>query len=905
MPNDAPRRVFRLPASARRAAADVEREIAFHLAMREADLVAAGVPADAARDEARRQFGDPDEIGAECLAVEGERQTRLRWRDRAEGVMQDLVHAVRALRRAPGFALTVALTLGVGVGATTAVATVADAVLVRALPLREPERAVALVPRVGAETRNGSPAFYFAWRETSRTLAAVAATTTRRATLLGRGDATRLVGAAVTADFFTTVGASPALGRALGRDDDRPGAPAVVVLASRTWATAFGGDPRVLGHTVQLDGQPRTIVGVMPASFSIADGDAAFWVPLGLPASQRENYTPYLTLIGRLAPGATAAAASQELTAIVRRLGPGAADDGVVPTIAARPLGAYLVEAYRTPILLMVGAVAAVLLIGCANVSTLVLARSVTRSRELAVRASLGAGRGRLVRQLAAEHLVLAALAVVVALPVAAACLRLLTTTVPADVPRLAGVTLDARTFGVAVLFGTLASLLCGLTPALHQRRLDVGAIMQGGTRTAGDRRGERWRRLFVGLEVAVAFTLVVGAGLLLRSAASLARVRTGFDVARVLTARVALPERDYPSLPAAIRLLDAIVDEARARPGVAGAALVSRVPLGGSATGVDVALDGQPLSGASRVGVAFRIASGGYFRTMGIPLVAGRDLAATDGANTPGVVVVNAAFARRLGLTATSIVGRRIRSDNGAFTDAAGAPRPLEVVGVVGDVREDGPRADAEPAFYAPMAQVSEEPWNDWIGREMLLVARADVANGDAGERRALAALATQLRAAVASVDPRLPLYDVRSTGERLRQSLAIERFETALLTLLGALGLALAALGIHGVVAYSAQRRAREVGVRLALGATASEAVALVVRQSMRPVVVGLVLGAVGAVVAGRAARGLLFGVAPYDPVTLIGAAIVLGGAGLIAAVGPARRVARVDPVMALRNE
>jgi hypothetical protein len=332
----------------------------------------------------------------------------------------------------------------------------------------------------------------------------------------------------------------------------------------------------------------------------------------------------------------------------------------------------------------------------------------------------------------------------------------------------------------------------------------------------------------------------------------------------------------------------------------VAAAALASRVPLAGSTAGVDVAPAGAPFTPATKTGAALRIASPGYFRAMGVPLLAGRDLAATDDARSAPVAVVNAALARRLagGRAPAAAVGLRFRSDNGAFADAAGRPREIEVVGVAGDVLDGGPRGAPAPEFYAPMGQVSEEPWNYWIGRELVLVARAA---GDAPP----AALAPALRRAVAEVDPRVPLFDVRSTGERLGGALALERFGTRLLVAAGAAALLLAALGIHGVVAYAAGRRAREVGVRLALGATPAHAVRLVVRQGMRPVALGLAVGAAAAAVAWQAAAGLLFGVSPLDPVSLAGAAALLAGVGALACYAPARRVARVDPALTLRGE
>ena len=892
-------RLFRLPVRRPELLqAEVDDEIAFHIEARTEQLVAAGMPLDEARLEAARRFARAGTLHEARVRLHGSatrRERRMHVREWLHALWQDARLAARGLRRTPGFTLAVVLTLGLGLGGTVAMFSVVDAVLLRALPLPEPDRVVALVPQVGAEDRGGSPGLLTAWGARSRQLRTIAGLRTRDATLIAVTTPERVPGASVSGGFFGVLRIAPALGRAIGPADDAPGAPPVVVLSHALWTRAFDADTRVVGRPVRLDGALHTVVGVMPPALDAVVGDQQFWTALALDPSQRENYTPYLTLIGRLASGATPASATRELDAIIAQLGEPATVDGAPQRARVLPAAGYIVRDYRQPLVLMLGAVAVVLGIACANVATLVLARSVGRVRELAVRASLGAGRGRLLRQLAAEHLVLGALATAVALPVAALGTRALIAAVPAEVPRLAGAGLDTRALMVALALGLLASVLCGLAPALHQRRLDIRRTLQGAGRGVTDRRGERWRRWLVGAEVALAVVLLVGAGLLVRSALALGRVRPGFDVAQVLTARLALPERDYPALPQAIDAYQAILDATRAQPGVTSAALVSRVPLGGSMTSIDVARADQPFSRETKVNAALRLASPQYFRSMGIPVLAGRDLRDGDDARAVPVIVVNATLARRLG-GETSVVGRRIRSDNGAFADGAGRPRELEIVGVVGDVRDGGPRREAGPEFFAPLEQVSEEPWNYWIGRELVLVARTP---------GVAAAAAPALRRAVASVDPRVPLYDVQSTGERLGGALAVERFSTRLLALLGAFGLALAALGIHGVVAYAASQRTREVGIRMALGAPAAHAMRLVVRQGMRPVVAGLVVGVAAAVVAARAAAGLLFGISPLDPITLLGAMALLASVGALACYGPARRIARVDPASSLRNE
>ncbi|MDF1504502.1 ABC transporter permease, partial [Roseisolibacter sp. H3M3-2] len=455
---------FRLPAGRRRAEADVAREIGFHLAMAEAELVAAGRSPDDARAEARRRFGDPDVVAAECMAEEGARQAGLaRW-EWLSAVRHDLAYGVRTLRRAPGFAAAAVLTLGLALGATTAMFSVVDAVLLRALPLPHSERIVTLEPTVRGEARGGSPGLLAAWGARARAPQALAAVAERQATVRTPDGAARVPGLAVSGAFGAVTAVRPALGRVLTPDDDRPGAPAVVMLGQALWRRTFDASPAAVGRTLVLDGVPHTVVGVLPASLDAALGERDFWVPLRLEPSQRDNFTPYLTLVARLRPDAAPAGVARELDAITATLPPAAPDDdGTRPAARVAALARTLGDDYRRPLLLMLGAVGVLLLIGCANVATLVLARSVGRARGLAVRSALGAGRGRLARQLAVEHLVLGALAIAVAVPAAVVMTRLLVAAIPADVPRLAAAALDGRALAVAVALGLCASLACGV----------------------------------------------------------------------------------------------------------------------------------------------------------------------------------------------------------------------------------------------------------------------------------------------------------------------------------------------------------------------------------------------------------------------------------------------------------
>lgn len=897
--------IVRMPPSAQTAAADVEREIALHLEMLEADLVAQGMSADGARAEAVRRFGDRGSVRDECVSIEGSRQERVRRREWLAEVRQDVQYALRALRRAPGFAVAAIVTLAVGLGATIAMFSVVDAVLLRRLPLPGADQVVAIVPRLPDGPMNGSPALLTHWREESRTLLHVAGMVRRTATLLDGSSPSRITGAAVSGEYFGVLGVAAARGRGLQGADDTPGAPNVMVVSDRLWRGSFGSASDIVGSTVQLDGTTRVIVGVMPPSLDRIGDAKDFWVPLRLATSQRNNFTPYLSVLARVRADVAIGAAEAELDVIVKRVGADALRDGVRPVVTLSPLLREITGQYRRPLLVLLGATVAILLIACVNVSTLMLARSVGRSRELAVRAALGAGRSRLVRQLITEHLTLAGLAVLLAWPIALGFRQALVAFVPADIPRMGEATLDVRAAAVAALLAIVCGIACGLAPVVQLRTGAIGDTLRGTHATAG-RQSDVWRKAFVATEVALALMLLTGAGLLLRSALSLSRVKPGFDVEGVMTARLALPTNQYPELPAAINTFQEIVATVRREPGVARAALVSRVPLGGSAASIDLGIVGQRSTnagatdggnGVGLVNAALRVTSADYFGTMGIPIRAGRDLSERDVAGARDVVVVNESLAKRLGVSPNALIGQLLVSDNSAFADAKGVRKPLEVVGVTGDVLDGGLRGSAEPEFYLPMAQVPDEPWDYWINREMLLVARGTTGN-DAG-------LVPAMRRAVAAVDGRVPLYDIRTTGERVQEALAVERFALELISSMGILALLLASLGIHGVVSYVVSQRQREAGVRLALGATAGQVVSLVVRQSMRPVLAGIAIGIVGSLFVARAGSALLFGVTTEDPIAYAAAGVVMLAVGAVACYAPARRMSTIMPAVVLRGE
>jgi predicted permease len=772
-----------------------------------------------------------------------------------------------------------------------------DAVVLRPLPFDRPERVMRVLTQSGRGATSASAASFLDWRsEGASRFERMAAKVGTGMALSGRDVPVLLDGARVSADYFRVFGVRPALGRGFRPEDDDAGRGNVVVLAARTWSTYFDADPRVIGRGVLLNGTPYTVIGVMPRSFDFLAESDALWVPLALTPEQRANRgDAYLQVIGRLRPGVSVAEAQATMDAVARRLDvrPGARRQDVESYgIRVRPYAAELTGDYRTRLLTLLGAVGFVLVIGCANVANLLLARGVGREREIALRSALGAGRARLVRQLLTESLVLALAGGAVGAALSVAGVRALVAIAPEGVPRLEQAGVDARVLLFTLGVSVACSLVVGLAPALRSARPELQSTLRAGGRGHVGGGRDRVRAALVVGEVALALVLLTGAGLLTRSAVLLTRVEPGFDPAGVTTARIMLPAASYPDAPRIVSAFERIVDEARRAPGVSSAAFVQMVPLADDDALTSVSAEGQPWSEETRLPVAFRLATRGYFETMRIRLRAGRDFTDRDDAAAPPVAIVNEALARRLwpGRPAGDAVGRRI-------TGLAASPEHLqltEIVGVVADVRDQEFAKAARPALFLPVAQTPPAFW-PLLQRTLALVARGAPGAGAAGERG--------LREAVARVDRSLPLADPRSMEAYVAASLATSRFTTLLLGALSAIGLVLAAVGIYGVVAYFVTQRVPEFGVRVALGATPRHIVALVLGNGMRPVALGVVLGLGGSLAATRVLRGLLYGVTPTDAATVAAVVALLVGAALLAGLVPARRAARVDPAAVTR--
>jgi putative ABC transport system permease protein len=879
---------------------EVRAELAFHLEMTTRELMERGMTRSDAERAAAQRFGDVDAVSADCRRFGHDREQRERRTELWTELRQDAVFALRQLRRAPGFTTVVVLTLALGIGATAAVFSALYAVALRPLPFDHPERVTKLFSTSRGKYQGASPLEFGALRDRTRAFDHIAAAVLGSGYTFDQDGTPQEVSAGrVTADYFAVFGAHPERGRTFRSDEDVPNGPKVVVISHRMWVDRLHEDPNVVGHAIRLEGEAYTVIGVMPASFDVTRDGEDLWVPLALTRDELTRVgAHYLTLVGRLRRGITVDAARAEATSIVREaLAKTSAFHGNPNEVGVQVTRFIddLVGDYRRSLWILFGAVGFVLLIACTNVANLLLARGTARGRELAIRAALGAGHGRLVRQLLTESVVIAGAGVVVGLAFAYAMLRGILAVSPPDVPRLDQAGLDGHVLGFTLAAGVASSILFGLMPAL---RAATGALQQrlreGGRGLAGAHQ-ERVRGALVAAQVALAMTLLTGAVLLIRSEWRMQHVDPGFDPSGVLTVRLLLPATRYTSAEQVVTTYQRIREEASHIPGVRSAALVSVVPLSGDNMNSSVEAKDHPAVPGHAPTANLRLTSPGYFATMGIPLLAGRDIATTDLAGSAPVTVINETLAHTLwpDLATREVVGKELRGPPNNASDAGWTT----VVGVVGDVHDAALRTPPRPEFHVPVPQTSPTLW-PYAQQSLVVVMRT--MNPRANPRT----LQRPFERALARIDPSLPLADVHSMPEYLAQSLQTARFSMLLFAVLAGIALSLAMIGVYGVVSYFVGQRTQEIGIRIAIGATPARVWQFVAQRAMRPILLGIAVGVALSLLTARLLAGQLFEIAPSDPATIMGVATLLAMISLLASQSPARRAMRVPPIVALED-
>jgi putative ABC transport system permease protein len=853
---------------------ELDEELRFHLETRAEQLERSGLGRAEAERRARLELGAVESAKDRCREARG-----LRWPDE---IRQDLRFAFRGFRRNPAFTAVAVLTLALGVGVNAAVFTVVQSVLIRPLPYSEPERVV-MVYTVGSF----GP---FSWTDGPfadpdylelRKLGAfseLAAFHTTEAAMSGSGEPVRAVHSQVTGSLFPLLGVPPTLGRVFGAEED---ASAVAILSDALWRARFGADPAVIGRVENVDGVPHTIVAVMPPAFNFPP-KTELWTPLRLRPSYRDN--AFNRVMGRLADGVPPEQARAQATMLMANVGRTLAAGKRVQKISVVGLHESVVGNVRPLLGVLLGAVGCVLLIACTNIANLLMARAATRGQEMSMRATLGASRPRLVRQLLTESLALAAMGGALGLALAHLSLPALLGGVPPNMlPRIEEVRVNAVVVGAAFGLCLLTGVLFGLAPALSGARRDlIRPQKQRGASGSGRAEG-RLRGGLVIVQTALVLVLLIGAGLLLKSFWRLHRVDPGFRRDRIVTMSLFLSDRAYPTVEHKLAFYDRLLERIRGLPGAGDASAVNLLPFGPQSWNGDFAIEGQDAPTPLIVGKP--AVSESYFRTMGIPLRRGRVFDDRDRAGAPRVAVVSEAVARHC-WPGQDPLGRRLAMD-----DAKKGPW-LTVVGVVGEVRPDNLAADALPMIYVPLRQ----EYHPFFLGGMAFVARADADP---------ARLAAALRAQVRALDPALPVQRVEMLDRLLSGSLAEPRFRAAVLLAFGLLALLLALVGIYGVTAYEVTRRTGEIGIRRALGAQTSAVLRLVIGRSMGLVAAGLAAGIAAALAATRVLESFLFAVTPLDPATFAAVALGVTAVAALASAIPARRAVRVDPAIALRSE
>ncbi len=862
----------------RRLDRELENDILAHLELAERDSVARGLSPEEARSAARRNFG-----GIEHMKEEHRDRRSFRW---IETLLRDLRYGLASLVRAPGFTAVAVGVLALGIGANVAMFSLVDAVLLKPLPFPDPDRIVYVweVPRPGV-TNATSTLDFLDWKRLSAVFEALSAEHPIAGALSGDREPAHLSGKAVTADYFRVFATSAWLGRTFRPGEDQPGAAPVLVISHAAWQTHFGGDPNILNLRPVLDGEAHQIIGVLPPGAFDRDR-AEFWKPLIFTPDQHTRGFHWLEVSGRLRGGVSLTQAREQMLAI------DAALTEVTPlfkrdwTITVEPLDRLLVgDTLRRSLFIAFGAAALVLLIACANVANLLLAKGAARGKEMAVRAALGASRGRLAAQLLTESLVLCLLGGVAGVALASLMIQAATPFLLQSLPYTAGVSLDFRVLAFAAAVAMGVALLAGTLPSLQTSFGNLAQTLNGSSRGSSGAHSSV-RRAIVAGEVALSLVLVCGALLLFKSLLNLQQLKTGIRIENVITMSVDLPLHTYASPQRAALFYDAIVERLRATRGVAQAALTTHLPLRWIGNG-----EGMQVAGVEKmVNVRFKRVDPAYFSTLGIPLLAGRGIADRDRDGAPRVAVINEALAARLADVAgmKTPVGRTVRLTTPSYRTKGGSLVEVQIVGIIRSERVGSPGAPDPPVAYVALAQAPNP--------QVKLIIRTEAEP---------AAVMPGVREAVREIDPGLPLGDIATMRQIRERTLSGASRPAWLIGVFAAVAVLLAAVGLYGVLSQAVTQQHREIGIRIALGARSRDVLAHVLRNALTMVAAGLVLGTLGAVALTRVMKSLLFEVSPLDPVALAVACVAMMLIGLLAAFLPANRAARVDPVTTLREE
>jgi putative ABC transport system permease protein len=882
-------KLFHRPAIKR----EIDEELRFHVEQRVAENIAAGMTAEEAEREARKRFGSFQSVREECREVSGV--------NFFEAALQDIRFALRIFRKSPGFTAVILLTLALGIGANTAIFSVVNAVLLRSLPYRDADRIVMLWTdnphfNLGFHELPPAPPDLIDWQEHANSFDQIVGIRPRTADLSEGGDAERVGGAQVTVNFFALLGAQPALGRAFATNECEPGQDRVAIVSYPLWQRRFGGSSNVIGSTITVNREHRLVIGVMPPGFGFPNGAEMpalygiaprtdVWTPFADSAEYWHNQdTRDFIAIGKLKPMVGLAQAQAEMTAIGEREAKDNAQTHAGWFIHLRPLANQITGSARPVLLALLGAVGFVLLIACVNVANLLLCRSGGRRREMAVRAAMGAGRGRLLRQLLSESVLLSLIGGILGLLLGACAVRIIVALSPANIPRLNEIGLDPRVLGFTLLVSLTAGLIFGLAPAWHAVKINLDDALRDNTRSGVGAESRRTRDFLVIAEVALASVLLAGAVLMVRSFLRLQAVNPGFRPQEVAAFDVGLFGDRYKDQAQSRQFFREARRRLMAVPGIAFAAAINNLPLGGAENLNHLSIEGVNIKpGAEEPVTENRKVTIGYFDTMGVTLLRGRDFNDQDGPGQQRVCIINQTIARDF-FPGADPIGKRVKLGRATDTDPW-----LTIVGVAGDVRGYALEVKAKPQVYSPLDQDTQN--------EMTMVVRVATGTPVSAQRA--------IRDTVKLLDPSVPLANFRTMTSLIDNAVARPRFSALLLGLFAATALVLTAIGLYGVVAYTAAQRTREIGIRIALGASAGSVLGLVVRQGMMPALIGLVAGAGGALALTRVLANQLYEVRATDPVTFAGVAVLLVVVALAACYLPARRAAKINPMIALRYE